>query len=199
MENLSTVPFTTFASEQPFFAEENLQRSATSSFWCAVTVRPRWEKLVAESLRAKEYEEFVPLYRKRSRWSDRVKEIELPLFAGYVFCRADWCGRPPVVSTPGVTGILRFGDSIARISEAEIANLKTIAGAGAPAVPWPYLTTGQRVRISSGAMRGLEGILTDIKGDYRIILSVDALCRSVAVEIDRDCVVPVSSPRPKGQ
>jgi len=162
--------------------------------WFAIRVRPRWEKVVAGALRGKQYEEFLPLYQKRSRWSDRVKSVELPLFPGYVFCRADLSGRPPLVTTPGVIGILSFGGSPAVISDSEIEALKTVLRSGAGAEPCSYLGVGQRVRIDYGAMAGIEGILLHTKSDCRVVLSVDALCRSVAVEIYREWVTPVSSP-----
>jgi transcription antitermination factor NusG len=161
------------------------------SSWYAIRVRPRWEKVVASALHSKEYEEFVPVYRKRSLWSDRVKEIDLPLFPGYVFCRSDWSGRPPLITTPGVIGILRFGSSPAVISQQEIDALRAVVQSGAHAGPWPYLSEGQRVRILRGALAGLEGILVRAKSDWRIVLSVDALCRSIAVEVDREWTVPI--------
>ncbi|HEY7302945.1 MAG TPA: UpxY family transcription antiterminator [Bryobacteraceae bacterium] len=164
-----------------------------ASDWHAIRVRPRWEKVVADALRGKQYEGFLPLYRKRSRWSDREKDIDLPLFPGYVFCRADLSGRPPLITTPGVIGILRFGNAPAIISHQEIEAVRAVIQSGASAEPWPYLREGQRVRVHRGALAGVEGILIRTKGDWRVVLSVDALCRSVAVEIYREWVEPISS------
>jgi transcription antitermination factor NusG len=164
--------------------------------WYAIRVRPRAEKLVAAALRGKEYEEFLPLYRKRNRWSDRVKVIEYPLFPGYVFCRADLSGHPPLVTTPSVIGILSFGGSPALISEQEIEAIKTVLRSGFNSEPWPYLRDGDRVRIISGSLAGIEGLLVRSKSDCRIVLSVDVLCRSIAVEVDRQWVVPVTSSKP---
>ena len=178
---------------------KNVSPAGTRPFWYAVRVRSRWEKLVASALRGKEYEEFLPTYVKRSRWSDRVKEIELPLFPGYVFCRANLCGRPPLVTTPGVIGLLSFGSSLALISDREIEDIRIVVRSGLPAAPWPFLHEGQRVRIDCGALSGLEGILLQVKSNCRIVLSVEALCRSVAVEIDRDWVTPISSPHALAQ
>lgn len=159
--------------------------------WYAIQVRPRWEKVVACALRGKEYEEFVPVYRKRSVWSDRIKEIDLPLFPGYVFCRSNLSERPPLTTTPGVIGILRFGGSPAIISQQEIDAIKTVLNSGANTGPWPFLREGQRVRILRGALTGLEGILVRAKSDWRIVLSVEALCRSFAVEVDREWAMPI--------
>lgn len=163
------------------------------SGWRAIRVRPRWEKIVADALWGKQYETFLPLYRKRSRWSDRQKEVELPLFPGYVFCQGELSGRPLLVTTPGVIGILRFGNYPAIISHDEIEAVRAAVRSGASTGPWPYLREGQRVRIQHGAMAGLEGILIRTKSNWRVVLSVEALSRSVAVEIYREWVTPISS------
>lgn len=164
-----------------------------NSEWHAIRVRPRWEKIVAEALRGKQYEEYLPLYRKRNRWSDRQKDVDLPLFPGYVFCRAELSGRPLLVTTPGVIGILRFGNIPAIVSQQEIEAIRAVIQSGASAEPWPYLREGQRVRVNRGALAGVEGILIRTKSDWRVVLSVEVLCRSVAVEIYREWVEPISS------
>jgi transcription antitermination factor NusG len=162
------------------------------SSWYALRVRARWEKVVAGALHGKEYDEFLPLYRKRSSWSDRIKEIDLPLFPGYVFCRSDLCGRAPFITTPGVIGILSFGGHPAIISQEEIEAVKAVIRSGVDAGPWPYIREGQRVRILRGALAGVEGILVRAKSDWRVVLSVETLCRSIAVEVDREWVTPIS-------
>jgi transcription antitermination factor NusG len=161
--------------------------------WYAVRVRPRAEKLVAAALRGKQYEEFLPLYQKRSRWSDRVKLIDCPLFPGYVFCRGDMSGRPPLVTTPSVIGILSFGGRPALIFQEEIEAIKAVLRSGLNSEPWPYLREGDRVRIIHGSLAGVEGVLVRAKTDWRVVLSVDVLCRSIAVEIDRAWAAPVTS------
>ena len=165
---------------------------ANESSWYAIRVRPRWEKVVAGALHGKEYDEFLPLYRKRSSWSDRIKEIDLPLFPGYVFCRSDLSGRAPFITTPGVIGILSFGGHPAIISQEEIEAIKAVIRSGADVAPWPYIREGQRVRILRGALAGVEGVLVRPKSDWRVVLSVETLCRSIAVEVDREWVTPIS-------
>lgn len=164
--------------------------------WYAVRVRPRAEKVVAAALRGKEYEEFLPLYRNHRRWSDRVKAIDYPLFPGYVFCRANLSGRPPLVTTPSVIGILSFGGRAALISEQEIEAIKVVLRSGLGSEPWPYLREGDRVRIMNGPLFGIEGLLVRSKSDWRVVLSVDVLCRSIAVEVDRQWVAPVTPSTP---
>jgi transcription antitermination factor NusG len=164
--------------------------------WYAIRVRPRAEKLVAAALRGKEYEEFLPLYPKRSRWSDRVKVIDCPLFPGYVFCRGSLAGHAPLVTTPSVIGILTFGGKPAIISEQEIDAVKTVLRSGFSAEPWLYLRDGDRVRIVSGSLAGIEGLLVRSKNEWRVVLSVDVLCRSIAVEVDRHWLEPATSSKP---
>jgi transcription antitermination factor NusG len=164
------------------------------SRWFAVTVKPRHEKVAAGALRAKAFDEFLPLYRTRRRWSDRMKELELPLFAGYVFCRFAEHQRAQVLAAPGVRSIVGFGGKMAAVDEAEIGAIRTMMDSGHPVGPWPYLRAGQRVRIEAGPLRGVEGILLEAKGAWRVVVSVSLLQRSVAVEIERDSIRPVDAP-----
>jgi transcription antitermination factor NusG len=160
--------------------------------WYALQVRPRFEKMVASALVTKGFELFLPLYRHRSRWSDRIKEVDLPLFSGYLFCRIDLNHRLPILITPGVTQIVGIGRAPRPVDEEEIAALKAIVLSGLQAEPRSYLNIGQRVRIEIGPLAGVEGILTALKGSARLVVSVTLLQRSVSVEIDESWVVPVS-------
>lgn len=164
----------------------------SGSPWHALRVRPRCEKNVTAAISGKDYETFLPVYRQARQWSDRVKNLDLPLFPGYVFCRGDFAGKPRLVSTPGVMGILHFGGIPAVISEAEIDALKAVVRSGVRVEPWQYLREGERVRIQKGLLAGLEGILVRTKGDDRVVLSVEMICRSVAVEVSRDSIYSLS-------
>jgi len=146
---------------------------------------------VAASLRSKGFEEFLPLYRSRNRWSDRVQDVDLPLFPGYVFCRLQPSSRLPVLTTPGVVSIIGSGKSPQPVEPEELAAIQALVRSGLPAIPWPFLTTGDRVRIEHGALEGVEGILTAVKKESRIVLSVTLLQRSVAVEVDRNFIRPI--------
>jgi transcription antitermination factor NusG len=126
----------------------------------------------------------VPLYRSRRRWSDRVKEIETPLFPGYLFCQFDPYNRFPIVSTPGVIRIVGVGRQPVSIDQSEISAIQTLVQCKLGRQPWPFLEVGERVQIMSGPLNGLEGILIDFKGVHRVVLSVTLLRRSVAVELD---------------
>ncbi len=156
--------------------------------WYAVRVRSNFERTASNSLRQKGYSEFTPFYRVRRRWSDRTKTLELPLFRGYVFCRFDINKRLPILQTPGVVSIVCFGKQFIPVSEEEMAAIQAVVKSGREVQPWPYLREGQRVRIVSGPLRGVEGIVLDLKDGWRIVVSVTILQRSVAAEIDRDSI-----------
>jgi transcription termination/antitermination protein NusG len=156
--------------------------------WFALQVRMRHETLVTDHLTGKGYEWFLPMYKCRKRWSDRVKETELPLFPGYLFCRFNPQNRLPILKTPGVTQIVGYNHTPVAVDENEIEAVRALVTSGVPNFPCAYLEVGSRVRIESGALRGIEGILTELKGKRRLVLSVTLLQRSVAVEIDSDAV-----------
>jgi transcription antitermination factor NusG len=164
--------------------------------WYALQVRPRFEKIIALTLLSKGYEGFLPLYKRRSRWSDRIKEIEEPLFSGYLFCRFDVNHRLPIVITPGVMRVIGVGKTPMPVDDREIAALQSIVLSGLQASPWPYLLVGQRLIIERGSLAGVEGILLGQKGAARLIVSVTLLQRSVAVEIDESWVWPVTPAYP---
>jgi transcription antitermination factor NusG len=161
--------------------------------WFAIQVRTRHEFGVADYLGGKGYEQFLPVYTCRRRWSDRIKEVESPLFPGYLFCRFDPQDRLPILKTPGVLQIIGNGRSLVPVEESEVQALETLVRSGFPNQPWPFLQAGDRVRIQAGPLKGLEGLLVAFKGNYRLVLSVTLLQRSVAVEID-SAFVTLSQP-----
>jgi transcription antitermination factor NusG len=159
--------------------------------WYVLTVRPRHEKSVAGNLERRGFPSYLPLYRSLRRWSDRKKVVEACLFPGYVFCFFGRHQRMEVDQTPSVTSVVSFGDDPAPVPESELDAIRTVLESGRPAGPWPFLSSGRRVRIRGGAMDGLEGILVKEKDLWRVVVSVTLLQRSVAVEIDRDQVEPL--------
>jgi transcription antitermination factor NusG len=170
--------------------------------WFALQVRTRHETGIASFLEAKGYEQFVPLYKCRKRWSDRIKVMEAPLFPGYLFCRFDPQYRLPILKTPGVMQIVGYNRVPTPIDESEINAIQTLMVSGLVTQPWPFLTVGDRVRIESGSLCGLEGIVVKLKQNHRLVVSITLLRRSVAVEIDSALVEPFSASsirREKGQ
>jgi len=172
------------------------------SAWYALQVRTKHERIVAEFMRGKDFEWFLPLYKTRKFWSDRIKEIDTPLFPGYLFCRFDAQKRLPILTTPGVIQIVGYNRVPVPVDDSEIAAIQTLVTSGLSNQPWPYIHVGDRVEIHSGPLRGLTGILTEFKGKHKLIVSVTLLQRSVAVEIDSAFVAPdgqarvISRPRP---
>ena len=162
--------------------------------WYAIRVRSRMATIASNTLRGKGYEEFLPVYSSRHRWSDRVKELDLPLFPGYLFCRFDVQGRLlPILTTPGVTSIVGAGKTPISIPDDEIAAVQAIVQSGLAAQPWPFLSVGSRIYIERGPLTGLEGTALSVEKKYRLVVSVPLLQRSVAVEIDRDWIRPLLS------
>jgi transcription antitermination factor NusG len=160
--------------------------------WFALRVRPRREKVVADALRAKGYEEFLPLHEERRRWSDRVAIVEMPLFPGYVFCRFDVQHRLPILTTPGVLLVVGVGRTPQPIDDEEIVSLRILVASRLHLDPWPYLHAGQRVQIVGGPLAGAEGVVLSVRTEHRLVVSVTLLQRSVAVEIPDCCAWPAS-------
>ena len=155
---------------------------------CSCT-KSNHEKIASTMLEAKGFRQYLPLYRVRRKWSDRIVEATLPLFPGYVFCQFVGTVRTPVVSTPGVVSIVGFGGIPAPIPEHEIRAVENILLSGLAAEPCPFIREGQRVRVKSGALQGLEGLLVKKKSACRVVVSVEMLQRSIAVEVDPESVV----------
>lgn len=178
----------------------NLQQSGVSGVegdypWFAVQVRTRREASAADYLAGKGYQWFLPLYKSRKPWSDRIKEFDTPLFPGYLFCRFNPQDRLPILTTPGVIQVVGYNRVPVPVDEQEIAAIQMLVASGIPNQPWPFLSVGDKVRIESGPLRGLEGILTSLKGNHRLVLSVTLLQRSVAVEIDSAFVTSLTPSR----
>ena len=163
-----------------------------SDKWYAVRVKSRSEKLVATMAHQRGFEEFLPVYECRRRWSDRMKSVEMPLFPGYLFCRFDPEHRLPLLTIPGVLHIVGLGRVPIPCDDTEIAALQAASSSGLQAEPWPYLKVGERLRLDCGPLAGVEGLLIEIRKSYRLVLSVTLLNRSVAVEIDRDWASPLA-------
>ena len=161
--------------------------------WLAVKVRPNFEKTVSAQFKARGIQDFLPLYSSRRQWKDRVKTLEMPLFPGYVFCRIDPRHRVPVLQVPGVTGFIAFGKELAPIPDEEIDAVKKIIESKLQASPCPFLRIGQAVLINKGPLAGIEGILTEFRNSYRIVVSVPMLQRSVSADIDSAWVTPLNT------
>jgi transcription antitermination factor NusG len=156
--------------------------------WFALRVRSRCEKVVAVAARSKGFEDFLPLHRRSQRWSDRSKWVEVPLFPGYLFCRLNPEDRFSLLTIRGVMHIVGVGSIPEPVNENEILAIRHAVRSDAPIEPWPFLERGQRVRLLSGPLVGLEGILVNTDAQLRVVLGLSALKRSVAVHVEPDWV-----------
>ena len=163
--------------------------------WYAITVKHQHEQSVRSMLEFKGWEALAPTYRGCRRWSDRLKELDLPIFAGYVFCRFPYLEKLRVLDTPGVVKLVAFGTRPAEVPEEEIAAIQTVVASRLPARPWPYLKPGDRVRIERGPLRGVEGTLLREKDRLHLVIGVEMLQRAMAVEVEVDMVEPVRALR----
>jgi transcription antitermination factor NusG len=159
------------------------------SHWFAIRTSPRWEVRASSELSLRGLQTYLPVCRVKHDWSDRIKIVEEPLFPGYLFGRFQLDDRLRVLQAPGVKQIVSIGNTPTPMSDVEIENLRTLVGAGPLLVQWPYLPAGQRILIDRGPLAGVKGFIVRAEeGALRIVVSVDLLQRSVAVEIDRTSI-----------
>ena len=159
--------------------------------WYAAHTSPRHEKKVAQQMVGSRIQHFLPLYRSVRRWKDRRKQLELPLFPGYIFVRFALKDRLQVLQLPGVVQLVSFSGKPAPLPDAEIESLRNGLAGNLRVEPHPYLQVGKQVRVHSGPMAGMEGILVRRKEKFRVVLSIHLIKRSVAVEVDESEVEPV--------
>lgn len=164
--------------------------------WFAVLVRTGREKTANLLLENSGYECFLPVSKSTRRWSDRTKVIEVPLFPGYLFCRMNPHNRLTVLMTPGVMQIVGVGKTPIPVEEEEVAAIQRVQKSGLSAMPWPYMQIGNVAQILDGPLRGLTGIVVKIKSGMKLVLSVNLLQRSVAVEVERNWVGVVQAGKP---
>jgi transcription antitermination factor NusG len=155
--------------------------------WYALYTRHQHEKTVAQMLVGKGFEVFLPMYAAAHHWQDRVKKLSLPLFPGYVFLRCASERRIQARVTPGVVQFVP-ADRPIPIAGSEIDWLRQLNANRACARPHPFLKAGDWVRVRRGPLEGIEGVLAHWKGGYRLVLSVELLQQSAAVEIDASMV-----------
>jgi len=172
-----------------------MQAHLQSQFsWYAIRVRGKFERHVSVGLAGKGYEQFLPLARTRRIWSDGPKDLDLPLFSGYVFCRFDPRERIlPILTTPGVVSIVSASRIPIPIPDSEIDAIKAVVLSGFVAKPWRRPAVGARVVIEKGPLSGVEGFVLELNSKHLLIVSILLLQRSVSVEIDPSCVRPLNS------
>jgi transcriptional antiterminator NusG len=168
--------------------------SAEQVAWFALQVRSRFERAVLCSLQQRGYEAYLPLQNHLRHWCDRDKIVGTPLFPGYVFARFDVCHRLPILTIPGMNYIAGIGKTPVPVPDEEIESLKAVLRSGRPAGTLALLRTGQPVRIIGGPFAGMEGILHGVKNQRKLVVSIELLRRSVAVELYEDAIEILERP-----
>jgi transcription antitermination factor NusG len=162
--------------------------------WYAVYTRHQHEKSAAQFLTRKGFEVLLPLYRSEKRWSDRTQVALLPLFPNYLFVQAELERRVEVLRSPGVCWFVSNAGTPSAILPEEINIVRRLAGSPAALQPHPFLECGDEVRVIHGPLAGLSGILVRIKNAYRVVISIELLQKSAAVEVDLSSVERISLP-----
>jgi transcription antitermination factor NusG len=162
--------------------------------WFAITVKPQNEQVVRMGLEAKQLNCYVPTYSSLQQWSDRLKRVERPLFAGYVFSQFEPADRTMVLRTPGVRSIVSFGAEMSPVPCAELEKISRLLASPYLLEPWPFLQAGQRVKIASGPLSGIEGLFERRDHGGRLVISIEILRRSVAVHLEAGNLTPLDSP-----
>ena len=179
-----------------FLSEQQKGDSGSQLFWYAAYTSSRHEKTVAEHLRQREVECFLPLYETVRRWNNGRHRVQLPLFPSYVFVRMGVRDKLRVLQVPGLSQLVSFQGSPAVLPDAEIETLRSALATGVPAQPHRYLSVGSQVEICRGPLQGMRGILLRHQGQFRVVLSVEMIMRSIVVEVEAlDVVADRKDPR----
>lgn len=160
------------------------RKKEVGSAWYALHTRCQHEKSAMRTLESRGFEVFLPLYTTVRQWKDRRVKLSLPLFSCYLFMRGGIERRLDLLTAPGVLDLVGTRGVPVAIEENEIDAIRRATANAVHIEPYPYLSCGDRVRVTSGSLQGLEGILIRKKNKYRLILSVEMLGKSAAVELD---------------
>ncbi|HTW57363.1 MAG TPA: UpxY family transcription antiterminator [Terriglobales bacterium] len=158
----------------------------TEARWYAIRTRSRHEKVAARDLEAQGIPVFLPLATSMRQWSDRRTKVEMPLFPGYAFVRVDFLSgdRVRVLQATGVVSFVGPKPAEASIPDEQIESIRTILLRKVPIEDHPFLTVGQRIRVRSGSLSGVEGILVAVKGSRTLVISVEPIQRSVCIRLE---------------
>jgi len=173
-------------SGEQVLAQNTKPHGTAGDQWFALHTYPRHEKRVAAELQGKGLEVYLPLVARRHQWSDRQKQVELPLFPCYTFARIDASAeaRLNVLRVGGVLGLVGGGGRGTPIPDSQIETVRTLLHHKIPMDPYVFLKVGQRVRVRGGSLDGLEGILVRRDGSRRLVVSVENLERSLSISIE---------------
>jgi len=191
VSSLAETGYSALAAEGP--ADALFSAPQASVPWFAVYTRSRFEKQVVEQIERKRLPVFLPLRLEVHRWQDRYQKVEVPMFRGYLFAQfaPNSPERTTILRTTGVVRIVGFGQQDTEVPDEQIAALRRLADERALLHPHRYLRIGQRVKVASGALAGMEGILVRVKRQDRLVIAVDAIRQAVAVELAGYEVIPL--------
>jgi transcription antitermination factor NusG len=183
----------TFSQSMPSSHVDSWTTVTSVEHWYALHTRARHEKIVEQRLRERGVETYLPLVTEVHHWSDRRKAVQLPLFSSYVFARLSptKIDRLRVLAIDGVFRFVGVRGEGTPIPPAQVEAVRALVDGGLRWASHPFLKIGQRVRIRSGALDGVEGILIDRAGDSTLVISVDAIQRSLAVRVEGYAVEPI--------
>jgi transcription antitermination factor NusG len=178
---------------QPFTEPNSLAEDAVQNemLWYAGYTASRHEKRVAEHFAQRGVEHFLPLYETIHRWNNGRHRVQLPLFPSYIFVHIALRDRRRVIEVPGFVRLVGFNSLPCPLPEVDINRMKEALNKGVVAEPYPYLTVGTRVEVRNGPLQGMTGILLRRQNKCRVVISVDLIMRSMAVEVEAADVVPV--------
>lgn len=189
--NIANIATSVTSAEAPSAEATVLLAEYSEPRWYAAYTSANHEKRVALHLVERSVEHFLPVYESVRRWKDRRVKLELPLFPGYVFVRLALRERLRVQQVPGVARLVGFSGAPTSLADEEIESLRRALVEGLRAEPHPYLKVGRPVRIVAGPLAGREGILKRWKGDFRVLLSIELIHRSILVDVDGSSLVPL--------
>jgi len=165
-------------------SDDSIFAASLEPRWYAVYTSANHERHVAERFAARSIEHFLPKYESIRKWKDRKVCLQLPLFPGYVFVHIAMQSRLSVQQVPGVAHLVSFNGAPAEIAEQDLARVREFLSAGFRAEPHPFLQAGRRVRVMSGPLAGMDGIIVRRKNRSRLVISFDTIQRAMAVEVD---------------
>ncbi len=154
--------------------------------WIAIYTKSRHEQIVVNELSKKDIESFCPMFKERRQWSDRKKWVHFPLFRSYVFARIHLKENIFVLQTIGVNKIVKFQNKISIIPDQVINDIKNVVDGGYKIQQVDYFIKGDEVSVISGPLKGVNGIIQDLKGDSRLIMKVEAIRQAFSIEISSE-------------
>ena len=152
--------------------------------WIVVRSKPRSEKIAYTQLKEKGIEAYLPLLKERRKWSDRKKWVEFPLFSSYLFAKIEIKNSIFVLQTNGVSSLVKFGEVIAIVQDEVVHAIKLAIDGGYQLTPAEYFIAGNAVEVIEGPMRGVKGIVAQLKGKDRLVIKIDAIQQALSIDID---------------